>query len=209
MFTTSKRSTQRAADEILSDLREKHRGRWTKAVLLALVMLHFTLSARAGQRELNLNRSLYVPVQFVACQHVKNVTMSMKGNDMVFPLGLRTFLFTYYVDRKDVLPEFVDVRIKGDGLCNGESFTTNVIITPEGTRSAVDAGSVDLASVKKQLRVRRDVRFPLRRVLITCEVDCEKQSSKVADSAKPTELPEPQTPQSSRSDADAPASPLN
>ena len=64
------------------------------------------------------------------------LTLSVVGENMVFPAGRRTFLFTYYVDREEVLPTLVDVRIRGERLCNDESFETNVLIAPyQSTRS--------------------------------------------------------------------------
>ena len=207
MIGASKQSSQRTAFEIPADYQGKGKRTGVGTVLLALAIPLFATGVRAGQRELNLNRSLYVPVRFVACPHVANVTMSVHGDDMVFPLGLRTFLFTYYADRKEVLPKAVDVRIKGEEL-NGRPFATNVVIEPGGARSAVDSGTVDLESVKKQVLIRRDIRFPLQQIFITYTPDCEKQPATAVDSAEPTEPAEAAS-QTSAPATEAPAGSLH
>jgi len=155
-----------------------------RVALLAFAVLYVANGVGAGQRELNLNRSLYVPIRFVVCQHVTNVAISVRGDETVFPLGLRTFLFTYDIDRQRILPQFIDVRISGENVNSGHRFVTNVIITPDGVYSSVDSGSVDWERLKKQALVRRDIRFPVRQVLITADPDCEKKAAAVTDSSE-------------------------
>jgi hypothetical protein len=169
---------------------------WIRIALVALALLHFASGAHAGQRELNLIRSLYVPVRFVACQHVTNIVMSVHGDETVFPLGLRTFLFTYDTERNQLLPQSVDVRISGEHVDSGEAFLTNVIIAPDGVLSSVDSSKVDWESVRQKARIRRDIRFSTRQVLITSDPDCEKKVATVANAAAQEERPAAATPAS-------------
>ncbi len=162
------------------DQRPNSRGRdqerWSKRFVLAFATLMLAFSASAGGPELNLNRSFYVPVRFVACPHVENVTLSVAGEDVAFPLGERKFLFTYYADHQKVLPEYVEVTIKGHALCNGKQFETSVMVTLDGTHSSNTSVATDMEWFKKQLRIHRDVRFPARRIFITCSSSCESDA---------------------------------
>ena len=130
----------------------------------------------AARRELNLNRSVYVPVRFQSCEHVNNVQLFVAGEPYVFALGTRIFMFTYYADKKAVLPEFTEVWIEGDVIKKDgvSKIRTNLLVTPEKIVSSHDSLSRGHEEIEKQLRRRRDVRLPVSVINIKCRDSCSR-----------------------------------
>ncbi|NJR31217.1 hypothetical protein HC762_00205, partial [bacterium] len=88
--------------------------RLVPTLLVLSTLAFFSPNVDAAPRELNRTRSIYVPVRFEACEHVTNVMLTVAGDSLAFTLGTRIFMFTYYPDKKAVLPEFTEVRIEGE-----------------------------------------------------------------------------------------------
>ncbi len=151
--------------------------RFFMASLLAMTVFSFLgPDVEAARRKLNLNRSIYVPVRFQSCEHVKNVELSVAGESYAFALGTRIFQFTYYADKEAVLPEFTEVRIEGDVIKEDgvSKIRTNLLVTPEKIMSSHDSLNRGHDEIVKQLRRRRDVRLPESVVSIKCEDSCSR-----------------------------------
>ena len=156
------------------------------ASLFAMTVFNFLgPGVEAAQRELNLNRSIYVPVRFQSCEHVKNVELSVAGEPYVFALGTRIFQFTYYSDKKAVLPEFTEVWIEGDVIKEDgvSKIRTNLLVTPEKIASSHDSLTRGHEEIVKQFRRRRDVRLPVSVVNIKCHDSCTRTT--VSSTAPP------------------------
>lgn len=135
----------------------------------------------AHHREALRQRSIYVPVRFLACPHVKNVRLQVAGSTAFFPLGLRTFLFTYDSNTEALQPEFVEVVIDGEGQCELKAIHSNVLITPQNVASSSEVVEANLEALLRQARVRRDLRLPERTVLIRCSRSCDRGSVAAED----------------------------
>lgn len=142
---------------------ERGRKLFLASLLALTVFSFFHTNVEAARRELNLNRSIYVPVRFQSCEHVKNVELSVVGEPYAFALGTRNFQFTYYADKDAVLPEFTEVRIEGDVIQEDgvTKIRTNLLVTPEKIVSSRGSLTRGHEEIVKQLRRRRDVRLPV------------------------------------------------
>jgi len=161
-----------------------YKRRLRASLLLPLLLAALSadpLPLKAHHRETLRQRSIYVPVRFLACPHVKSVRLRMAGSTSFFPLGLRTFLFTYDVGTEALQPGFVEVLIDAEGICELKAIRRNVLITPLGMASSNKVVEANLDALYRQARVRRDVRFPERRVLIRCSGSCDQGSVTTAD----------------------------
>ncbi len=151
--------------------------RFFMASFLAMtVFSFFGPDVEASRSELNLNRSIYVPVRFQSCEHVKNVELSVAGESYAFALGTRIFQFTYYADKEAVLPGFTEVRIEGDVIKEDgvDKIRTNLLVTPEKIVASRDSLNRGRDEIVKQLRRRRDVRFPVSVINIKCHDSCTR-----------------------------------
>ncbi len=160
--------------------------RFFMASFLAMTVFSFLgPGVEAARRELNLNRSIYVPVRFQSCEHVKNVELSVVGEPYAFALGTRIFQFTYYADKEAVLPEFTEVRIEGDVIKEDgiSKIRTNLLVTPEKIVSSRDSLNRGHDEIMKQLRRRRDVRLPATVINIKCHDSCTRTT--VSSTAPP------------------------
>jgi hypothetical protein len=151
--------------------RRSQRG--SRLLGVAAVAVSLALSAEGAQREVNRTRSIYVPVRFVPCPHVRNLRLSVAGDSTVFAPGLQVFQFAYYSERRAILPAAVDVRINAEVVGGGRAVDTNVIIRANGIVTAGRIREFDLEKLEKQLAVRRDARLEPVNVLITATRDCE------------------------------------
>ena len=158
-----------------SNRSRKGGGRVAAAFYLGLIAFcFFNPSVDAASRSLNRNRSIYVPVRFEACEHMENVELSIAGESYTFGLGKRIFLFTYYADKKAVLPEFTEVWIEGESdTADGvRSMRTNLVVTPGSIQSSLGSLTGREREIEKQLRRRRDARLPESVIRIQCREQC-------------------------------------
>lgn len=165
------------------------RERLVPTLLVLIGLALFSPNGDAAPRELNRARSIYVPVRFEACEHLANVVLTVAGDSHPFTLGTRIFMFTYYPDKKAVLPEFTEVRIQGEATTgNGvRTIRTNLLVTPERIVSSQDSLDRGEEEIVRQLRRRRDVRLPEAVIHIKCEDSCSLSTKSAARSDTATE----------------------
>ncbi|MFQ5791807.1 MAG: hypothetical protein ACE5JI_15145 [Acidobacteriota bacterium] len=137
--------------------------------LVAILLLSSWHEIEARGPKINRNRSFYLPVQFVACPGLEKAKLWIAGEGTVFQPGRRVFHFTYYAERKEVLPSYIEVRIHADKGCDGRDLDANIVITLEEIASSTRSVKFDMEKFELQLHNRRrDAHFPIRIVRIQC-----------------------------------------
>ena len=170
------------------------RRRVATTLLIWVASVFAASSALAAQRERNRARSIYVPVRFEACEHVRNVRLTIAGDPQAFTPGKRIFMFTYYPELDAVLPELAEVWIEGEATTEEGSrpIRTNLLVTPERIASSRDELDRGPSEIVKQLRRRMDVRLPETLIHIKCEDSCTRwvPSSDDSDDSEGRDDPE-------------------
>jgi hypothetical protein len=156
-----------------------------KTRALAAVAATFVLSARGGAEPKLLNRSIYVPVEFALCEHLKNATLYQDDQPVSAMPAKRTFLFTYYPELERMLPELVKVRIEGR-YEDGEPFVAKLAVTPDGIHSAHRTNGLGTENQVLKQRHRIDVRLEARKIQLSCPKFCKSpQPERRASGASP------------------------
>ena len=144
-----------------------------------------------------LPRSLYVPVAFRTCEHLKGATLFI-GDQPVGPLPTeRMFVFTYYPNLKRVEPGFTEIRIEGVHSSDGSPFIGRMAVDPGAISTAEERIDLDFEGAKKQLTYRIDVRYDKVSVMVRCEPTCgldhdhEGGTTALLETAPPLEAEQP------------------
>ena len=146
---------------------------------LALALSSATLPSSASERKV-LNRSIYVPVEFVLCDHLSHAVLYQDDVPTSTMPAKRIFQFTYYPDLKRLLPEAVQVRVEGSYVEDGASFLARLAVTADGIHTAhrvKGLGTED--SVRKQLH-KVDIRLEPRTLKLECSRYCSRSGTVVA-----------------------------
>ncbi|MGH9320978.1 MAG: hypothetical protein ACRD21_20370, partial [Vicinamibacteria bacterium] len=96
----------------------KHRELQAWAVAAGL----FFLGGEASSEPKPLNRSIYMPVEFVLCVHLEKAVFYQDDQPVSTMPAKRVFQFTYYPDLARMLPEVVQVRVEGTYIAGGDAF---------------------------------------------------------------------------------------
>jgi hypothetical protein len=144
-----------------------------KTRALAAVAATFALSAWGGAEPKSLNRSIYVPVEFVLCEHLGNAVLYQDDQPVSGMPAKRTFLFTYYPELERMLPERVSVRIEGT-YADGEPFVAKLAVTPDGIHTAHRTNTLGTERQVLKQRHKLDVRLEPRTTALRCPRYCRK-----------------------------------
>lgn len=132
------------------------------------------LAAHAATEPRHLNRSIYMPMEFILCEHLEKAVLYQDDQPVSAMPARRVFQFTYYPDLERLLPEVVQLRIEGAYVEGGEPFVARLAVGPDGiftarTRKVLHTG-------EKVLRQRHkiDVRLEPRRLELKCERFCQR-----------------------------------
>jgi hypothetical protein len=143
-----------------------------KTRALAAVAATFVLSALGGAEPKPLNRSIYVPVEFVLCEHLGKAVLYQDDQPVSQLPAKRTFLFTYYPELERMLPEMVSVRIEGR-YADGEPFVAKLAVTPEGIHTAHRTNTLGTEQQVRKQRHKLDVRLEPRTTRLSCPRFCK------------------------------------
>lgn len=149
----------------------------TAGALLAILFAAASSESgdEASDKAKLLTRSIYVPVQFELCDHLRDGVLY----DGETPLGVlpvkRIFQFTYYPHLERVEPLRTDVRIEGK-RDDGTSFVGRLAVTPSGIYSANNEVVLDLEVQLRRLRHRLDVRYDVVQLRLRCDDACGRSA---------------------------------
>lgn len=135
------------------------------------------LAATAGTEPKFLPRSIYLPFEFVLCEHLQKAVLYQDEQPVSSMPARRVFQFTYYPDLERLLPELVQVRVEGTYIDGGAPFIAKLAITPDGIHTAHQTKG--LGTGKKVLKQRHkiDIRLELRTLTLKCERFCNRSTA--------------------------------
>ena len=136
--------------------------------------------ADADQKRKQLNRSIYMPVEFQLCEHLDSAIFYENDLPTSTMPAERIFQFTYYPDLGVVLPEQVPVRVEGTYKEDDELFVAKLAVTVDGIRSARrfrSAGTLEQVETKLH---RVDIRLKPKTLKLKCKRYCTKRVTTVA-----------------------------
>jgi hypothetical protein len=145
-----------------------------KASGLAIGVLASLLAADAVAEPKLLNRSLYMPFEFVLCEHLEKAVLYQDDQPVSAMPARRVFQFTYYPDLERLLPELVQVRVEGAYVDGGDPFVAKLAITPDGIHTAHRTRSLDTAEKIARQRHKIDMRLEPRKLQLKCERFCKR-----------------------------------
>lgn len=119
-----------------------------------------------------LNRSIYVPISFRACEHIHEAVLYVDDQAIGYLPVDRTFLFTYYPSLKRIEPETTQVRVEGRRQ-DGSHFKALLAVTMDGIYSAKEKIEFDQKELRK-LRYKVDVRYERKNLRLRCDTVCAR-----------------------------------
>ena len=129
-------------------------------------------SAGEDDKSKYLDRSVYVPVTFRTCEHIKNPILyasNAEGEQLdalaVLP-GERKFMFTYYPTLERIEPAMTIVMIVGD--VSGEEIRQYITITSDTIHLSKEK-RIELKDISSRLRYRQDIRHKNSTVTVLCK----------------------------------------
>ena len=165
---------------------------------LLSIVLSTVLFAKdlAGAEQKLLNRSIYLPVTFVVCEHLGDA-LYYESEQLVSTVpASRTFQFTYYPNLEKMLPAAVQVRVEGQYRDTNEAFVARVAVTPEAFVTADARRPFDIEKNLKKLRHKIDVRHERVALRLACDRFCSRRTNdrtatlskeSIESTSKPTE----------------------
>ena len=135
------------------------------------------LAASAGAEPKLLNRSIYMPFEFVLCDHLEKAVLYQDDQPVSAMPARRVFQFTYYPDLERLLPELVHVRVEGAYVEGGDPFVAKLAITPDGIHTAHRTRSLDTGEKVAKQRHKIDMRLEPRTLQLKCERFCKRTTT--------------------------------
>ena len=135
------------------------------------------LAAHADAEPKLLNRSIYMPFEFVLCEHLEKAVLYQDDQPVSAMPARRVFQFTYYPDLERMLPELVQVRVEGSYVDGGEPFVAKLAITPDGIHTAHRTKALDTGEKVLKQRHKIDMRLEPRTVQLKCERFCKRATT--------------------------------
>ena len=139
-----------------------------KSLLTLIVFAVLTTSTplEGGKRK-PLNRSIYIPVEFRLCDHLKNGVLYIGEQAIAHLPTDRVFQFTYYPSLHRIAPESIDVRIDAIDQ-EGNPIVARLAVTPSGIWTAHEHVELDMNKHMKKLSYKIDTRYDKVDLLIRC-----------------------------------------
>ncbi len=147
---------------------------------IATCALASLLAAPADTEPKLLTRSIYMPFEFVVCEHLQKAVLYQDDQPISTVPARRVFQFTYYPDLKRMLPELVRVRVEGSYADGGEPFVAKLAITPNGVHSAHRTNALDTGEKILKQRHKIDIRLEPRKLELQCPRYCKRTVTTVA-----------------------------
>jgi hypothetical protein len=135
------------------------------------------LSAPGGAESKFLPRSVYMPFEFVLCEHLQKAVLYQDELAISAMPAHRVFQFTYYPDLEKLLPEMVQVRVEGSYVDDGSPFLAKLAITPDGIHTANSHKGLDTGKSVRKQRHKIDIRIEPRTLVLKCERFCRRSTT--------------------------------
>jgi len=148
-----------------------------RVVGMTVFVVASLLAARGETEPKLLNRSIYMPFEFVLCEHVEKAVLYQDDQPISAMPARRVFQFTYYPDLEHMLPELVRVRVEGSYLDGGEPFVAKLAITPDGIHTAHHTKALSTGEKVLKQRHKIDMRLEPRTLQLKCERFCKRTTT--------------------------------
>ena len=120
-----------------------------------------------------LSRSMYVPLEFRVCEHLRGATL-YRGDEPLRSLpGKQVFQFTFFPTLHRIEPQLERVRVEGEG------FRTEVIVTPASVYVSNRKIDLDLDGQLSRLRSHVDARHETVKLTLRCGDACARATAPV------------------------------
>jgi hypothetical protein len=117
-----------------------------------------------------LSRSLYVPIEIRICEHLQGAVLYRDSEPLRNLPGKQVFQFTFFPALNRIEPELERVRVEG------ESFRTELIITPASVYVGNKKIDLDLEGQMEGLRRHADSRHETVKLTLRCSQACSRTS---------------------------------
>lgn len=141
--------------------------------LLLVAAASTEAKAKKEERAKLLTRSIYLPVEFELCEHLKSAVLYQEEQALGVLPAKRIFQFTYYPTLNRIEPLKTDLRVEGV-RDNGESFIGRLAVTPWGVFTANDKIELDMDEQLAKMRFKIDVRYDTMTLKMRCSDTCNK-----------------------------------
>jgi hypothetical protein len=126
-----------------------------------------------------LTRSIYVPVQFNLCEHLRHAVLYQDEQALNVLPARRIFQFTYYPQLTRIEPASTEVRVEGS-RADGGSFIGRLAVTPWGVFSGGHRIELDMNEQLQKMRFKLDVRYPTVTLRLRCGDSCGRTESTIS-----------------------------
>lgn len=127
----------------------------------------------------SLTRSIYVPVHFNLCEHLRDAVLYQDGQAVSLLPARRIFQFTYYPQLARIEPSATAVRVEGSRTDGGE-FIGRLAVTPWGVFSGSHKIELDMNQQLQKMRFKLDVRYPTVTLRLRCGDSCGRTITDVS-----------------------------
>ena len=148
--------------------------RASTALGIATLAAATLLSAPGGAESKFLPRSIYLPFEFVLCEHLQKAVLYQDELPVSAMPAHRVFQFTYYPDLEKLLPQAVQVRVEGSYVDDGSPFVAKLAITPDGIHTANTHKGLDTGKSVLKQRHKIDIRLDPRTLELKCDRFCRR-----------------------------------
>jgi hypothetical protein len=124
-----------------------------------------------------LPRSIYLPFEFVLCEHLQKAVLYQDELKVSSMPARRVFQFTFYPDLEKLLPEAVQVRVEGSYIDGGAPFVAKLAITPDGIHTAHSHKGLETGKSVLKQRHKIDIRLKPRTLTLKCDRFCSRSTS--------------------------------
>jgi hypothetical protein len=126
-----------------------------------------------------LTRSIYVPVQFNLCEHLRDAVLYQDDQALNVLPARRIFQFTYYPHLARIEPSASEVRVEGSRTEGGE-FVGRLAVTPWGVFSGTHKIELDMNEQLQKMRFKLDVRYPTVTLRLRCLDSCGRKDATIS-----------------------------
>lgn len=150
--------------------------------LVSILAIVATSALAQEDKSKFLTRSIYVPVEFKLCEHLKAAVLYQGEQAVSLMPAKRIFQFTYYPKLERIEPTRTDLRIEGTRT-DGEHFVGKLAVTPWGIFTADEQIELDFKKQLSRMKYKLDVRYKQRTLTLRCDSTCPPGSKPEAVAA--------------------------
>ena len=154
---------------------------------IPVLWILFALAATSLADQSRLNRSIYVPVRFVPCEHVADAMLYRDESVLGEVPGRHVFQFTYFPNLGRIEPAYEEVTV--EGTVDGKPFKTGVVVTPTSVYGGKSRVALDLEAQRARFARHVDARHETVRLTFRCSASCPREVARAEPRSASFERP--------------------